>query len=265
MRPCGLALAGDSASPGGPRSYGTDEAGTRGFYRANQFDTLRSMPSYGKRDAFVVATDFLGFTSQGSFGFLYDVSNGSFAAQASDVVQRQGIVRFTTASSAVGCAGIRAAANDIVFGSGRLAWRNEFRLNNLGSGTERTTTRTGFGEMSINTLPVDGAYMRYVDNANGGKWLAVNVANSVESTADTGVLADATTYHCYEVEVDATATQARYWIDGVLVATIVGGLPAASIARSTDAGFRTCKSIGTTPHTTDMDYAAYRWDYATPW
>lgn len=265
MRPCGFALPGDSASPGGPRNYGTDEAGTRGFYRANQFDTLRAMPSYGKRDTFVVATDFLGYTNQGSFGFLYDVSNGGISTVVSDVAQRSGIVRASTLASAVGAAGFRSTQGEVVLGLGRLAWRNEFRLNQLSSGTERFQARTGFGEMYTNVSPVDGAYMRYQDNVNGGKWQAVNVANSVESVADTGVAADATLYHCFEVEVNAAATQARYWIDGVLVATIVGGLPAANLTRASDAGARICKSIGTTPCTVDHDYAAYRWDFATPW
>jgi len=262
----GVRLSGDVASPGGPSEYGTDDAGTRGWYPTGALDSMRSMPSRGTRRTIVIATDFLGYTATGAHqGWLSDSSSGAFSGPASDVLGRTGIARASTSTSSAGAAGFRAGLGDWAFGIGRMSFRVELRLNALSDGTETFTARVGFCEGFINTAPVDGGYLVYTHSVNSGRWQCVTVSNSSENATDSGVTADATSYHCYEVEVNAAATSVRFWIDGVLVGThtTLANIP-SGLARATEPSTRIIKSAGTTARTMDHDYLAARIDLTTP-
>lgn len=259
----GLHLSGDAASPSGAGGYGTNDAGTRGWFADSQWDAMRIMPTYGTRRTVTCVTDFWGGGASLG-GWVSDTSNGANTFPVTDTLGRVGIARSSTTSNAAGAAGFRMSVGDLVLGLGRLPFRTEVRLTQLSNGTDSFWYKAGFGEMYTNALPVDGAYFRYTHGTNSGKFQCVAVSNSVEVTADSGITVVAGTWYVLEHEVNAAGTQARFWINGTLVATISSGLPPATLARATDAGVRIFKTLGTGVCTVDHDYLAMRWDLTTP-
>lgn len=79
------------------------------------------------------------------------------------------------------------------------------------------------------TIDVNNAcHFKYSHGLNSGKWLAVNRNTSgTETTVDTGVTVSTTVPDLLTVCVDKALSEARYYINGVLVATITGSMPSA--------------------------------------
>lgn len=155
-----------------------------------------------------------------------------------------GVLYGTTGTTATGQAGYYINSGSLVFGFGhafRLRGRNA--LVTLSTVTERFTKYWGFGDTNLTGDMVDGAYFRYVDNVNSGKWECVTSLNSVRTVADSGVTA-VTTYSIFEVRVNSTGTSVAFYIDGALVATNTTNIP-NTLARATGILYKIEKSIGT--------------------
>lgn len=121
--------------------------------------------------------------------------------------------------------------------------------SSLSDGTNRYTTRDGFLD-SLTGEPTDGVFFRYVDNVNSGKFLAVARQNGTETTADTGITAEASpTGYSYAIVTRPNEVKATFllWENGAAPATvakITANVPAGS-ARGFGFGASIVKSLGT--------------------
>lgn len=82
--------------------------------------------------------------------------------------------------------------------------------------------------------PAEMVCFRHEPDVNGGRWEAVAKRNDPagETKVDTGVAPTANVYQNLEIEINRAGTEAKYYIDGSLVATITTTLPTLSILAS---------------------------------
>lgn len=114
-------------------------------------------------------------------------------------------------------------------------------LDTISDATDRYTIRAGFMD-SISGEPVDGIYLRGVDNVNAGKWEAVPRSNSTGTAVDTGVTI-AGNVGLVIVSYPERAL-ADFYLSGNYVARVTG-IPAA-VGRGYGIGFSIIKALGTT-------------------
>lgn len=123
------------------------------------------------------------------------------------------------------------------------------RIPTLSDGTQTFSVSVGIiPTPSSVALDVNNScHFKYSHGLNGGKWLAVNRNNAgTETTADTGITVATGTANLLTVCIDKALSEARYYIDGVLVATISGSMPSGAAVGPRAA---IIKSAGTTART----------------
>lgn len=74
--------------------------------------------------------------------------------------------------------------------------------------------------------PANGIYFRRTDAAAGGNWFAVTRNTNVETAVDTGIAADAVDH---EFKIIIRGSIIKFFIDGVLKATITTNIPTANL------------------------------------
>lgn len=134
--------------------------------------------------------------------------------------QCMGVLQSDTGTTSTGRAGIGSAsvnhmwnnANQTLFFGARLA------VESLSvAGVEQYTLRAGFGNNhTVSGDGTNGAFFRYTDGVNSGRFECVCIKAGVPIAADSGFLADVN-YHVFEIEmIDGSV---KFFIDGTLVHT----------------------------------------------
>lgn len=166
---------------------------------------------------------------------------------------RIGFLACSTGITATGFAGCGTTRNDgIVLGTFTTDVCDIVRLPILSGGTETyyvdcglSTNRTGGA-----SAPIDGVFFSYSHGMNSGKWLCCCTSNNTLTTADSGITVAANTW--YRLEIKIGTTNALFYIDKVLVAT-VAGIPIGT-SRTTGKSALIRKSVGVANMTMIVDY-----------
>jgi hypothetical protein len=101
-----------------------------------------------------------------------------------------------------------------------------FNIANLSNPTNRYVTLDGFFDSdTVDPEFNRGMLFRYSDDINGGRFQAViRQSADVETLIDTGVVVMPDTWYRLKICVNATGTEAHFYIDGTLVATATENL-----------------------------------------
>lgn len=205
------------------------------------------------RDDFLSAATFLSHVTNGGAGSASGVG-GTHGVDNTE--KATGVAQLQTGTTTTGVAGLVSnPSNMLTFGFG-FQYDLIFRaaLSAASDGTDTYTARIGFID-SQSGAPTDGAYFRYTDGINSGKWEAVTISNGAETAEDTGIAGAAdTSYHLFKIVVNAAGTQVDFYIDGVLTNDITTNVINSS-ARLTGCGALMVKSAGTTSRIMYLDYA----------
>jgi hypothetical protein len=176
-----------------------------------------------------------------------------------------GIANCTTGTTTTGRAAVVTPTFDCIqLGSGACVLEMMVRTpSSLSDATNRYNLICGLHDsISTGSTPVDGAAFIYRDNLNGGKWQAITASatSGANTTADTGITVAASTWYCLRVEVNATATEAKFYIDEALVATITTNI-ASGAADQTGVCVGIRKGAGTTARNMYVDYVDFSQDF----
>lgn len=164
-----------------------------------------------------------------------------------------GYLTSSTGSTSTGFAGCGTSRNDgIVLGTFATESCDIIRLPILSGGTETyfvdcglSTNRTGGA-----SAPIDGVYFTYSHGQNSGKWLCCCMNNNTLTSADSGITVAANTW--YRLDIKIGTTNALFYINKVLVAT-VAGIPIGT-SRTTGKHALIRKSVGTASMSMINDY-----------
>jgi hypothetical protein len=202
-------------------------------------------------------TDFVG-ASPVPFAALSSGTGAAAAYTSNGNVNHPGIVQLGTGSTAAGRAGILTNNQDMMVpGTYALSFGSAVMVyNNLSSGTERFSVDAGFFDSLTGAMSYS-AYFSYTDNVYSGNWQCI-VSNGLGSTSvDSGITVAVDTYYRLEIEFSATASEAKFYIDGTLVTTINTNMPSGTTNRF-GCGVNLRKALGTTGRNARIDYLYWR-------
>ena len=128
-------------------------------------------------------------------------------------------------------------------------------VSNVSTSAERYILYAGFFD-SLTATPGEGAYFRYSDDVNGGDWECVTVSASTETLTDSNVAVTAGTFNKLRIEVNGAGTEAKFYIDGTLVATHTTNMPGSTDRLGVGVNMR--KTVGTTARTLRNDYIYHK-------
>jgi len=160
-----------------------------------------------------------------------------------------GISQTDTGTTATGRRTV-GSSTTLTTGMGRLRTGIRFALEQLSDGVNTFTTYLGFINNTGAGAPTAGAYFQYTHGTNSGRWQAVTAeggGSPVRTAVDTGVTAN-TLYSIFEVEIASDTSEALFYINGSLVATVSTTLPPQSTTGNDTFGYgwKIEKSVGTT-------------------
>lgn len=172
-------------------------------------------------------------------------------------------IALMTGSTTTGRAGRISGAAAVVFGTNLWHFETTVGLDTLSDGTNTYAARLGFMD-NITGDPTDGAFFRYTNGVNSGKWECVTRSNGVEtaSALDSGVTVD-TSLHNFLIEVNAAGTSVDFKIDGATVATGTANIPTGT-SRATGFGYSIIKSAGGTNRNLNYTYTTVYSPLSTP-
>ena len=184
------------------------------------------------------------------------------ATSGSGVASHPCIAQLQTGTTTTGRTTTLITETDsILLGSGAAYAYGSFRIPTLSDGSNRFTVRAGFIDTGAGD-GTDGAFLRYADNVNSGKFQCVTRAASSETATDTGVTAVAGDWYAFEIVVNSGATSATCAINGAVVATNSTNVPSGT-GQETGIAAGVYKSVGTTERVLDLDFIAGKIDFTS--
>jgi len=229
-------------------------AASGNFFRARIRDLQRQNP-----DQFVqVFDDFISGTFTSVFSS-FTVGSGAshqVGTYGQDLTELAiGVLQSDTGTTSFGRAALGTVSGLVArAGAARFVYEGRHALEAISTPTDRFVWRIGLTDsLAVSGEGTNGLYFRYTDSQNSGRFQAVSrVANTEIIAVDTGFAPDLD-YHIYQVELNLLGTQAQFFIDGTLVATInAPNLPGGT--NPFGAGFKIEKTIGSNQREMDTDW-----------
>lgn len=201
---------------------------------------------------------FIGNTSPPPANFVYVSGGAGAGSQAMGGIQgRPGIHRGNTGSTATGWFSFRAGQSGAVLPGGNCFWEfaGSVRIPTLASGTEDFDICAGFSSATAGTLGLtDGAYFLY--DIAIAQWVARCINANAITNVNTGITVVANQFYDLKVEINPGATEAKFFINEALAATISTNIPNN---RPVAPIFQIIKSLGTISRSLDVDYYHSYW------
>jgi len=203
--------------------------------------------------------DFIASTTAGKLGWAATVTGtgasgqtGTFGLNGTE--KAYGVVQIDTGTTSTGRAALNRLQSQIQLGYSQhsMTWR--LALEALSTETERFFVSFGFynnaGAAGLDST--NGVYFRYRDDLNGGQWQCVCRQSNAETLVNTTVAVNVQ-YNIFKIDVNANGTEALFYINDVLVATITTNIPTTQ-GNVTGIGAKIEKTIGTAQRNLSFDY-----------
>lgn len=185
---------------------------------------------------------------------------------------RYGVWRASTAASTTGmgyvCGFGQIGSYGLYGGNGQIIFQCSAIINQASSATDIFTLSIGLMGGVPSTTTISGLVFQYTHSVNSGNWIIkARNGGAGNSSANTSTPPD-TSWHQYRIVMDATASNAYFYIDGVQVANspLTSGLPSGNgvLLLPCVAILKAGGSTGNTPCTVDTDYFYMSKDFTTP-
>jgi len=135
-------------------------------------------------------------------------------------------------------------------GCGRTVIEHKVKVPTLSTGAETFTVYIGMYDHQ--TTPVDGAWFEYSDGVNSGNWQCKVANNSSTTTTNTSTAAT-TSWATFTIDVNSSATEVKFYINGTLVHTETGAnIP--GVSRQSNICHGIVKNVGTGQRYIYVDY-----------
>lgn len=217
--------------------------------------------------------DFMSQTGANAYSngfFTQTISSGALTFDGVPDVNRPGIMKLSTASSATGRAGLFTNGNNVVtlFNTGgRIVFEIDVRIPTLSTSGERFSFY--FGELTSLASPTQSAGVWFTYDEGGvatgsaasANWQVATAVGSSRTYTTTGVAVTAGQWYKLKAIVNAAGTSVGFYIDGTLVRTETATLPTSST--NLVLGMSLTKSVGTTARTAEIDFFHYKQKFTT--
>jgi len=214
--------------------------------------------------SFYTQQEFVGAVNTDNWTFLVSGTGAAWSNISPGTDNAIGVKRCATGTTATGRCSATSTQTDVLkFGNGTATFEALIHIPTLSTAAQTYTVRAGFIDQTA-AETTDGAFLRYTDAVNAGKFQCVTRDNSVETATDTGLTVAAATWYKVLITVNAAGTNVNCTINGGNSTNVTTNIPTAS-GRDTGYGIFVLKSVGTTTVTAlDVDYAEVTYDFTTP-
>lgn len=239
------------------------------FFRLSPYDTLEVIckdttsetdswvfsckHELDKRLIFNQYTDFCTSTYAGETGWTSTTSYGAISKVAILDANSPGLLQFSTGTNSTGRSCLYQGTSNMFFGGGAVIWSGRFRFEDLSISTQEYIFDAGFGDQTTTSDHTDGVYFEYRRASGGNYWRCVTASNSTRTinTTTSNIIED--TWYNLRIEINATATQALFFVNNILINTITSNIPNSS-TKVCSLNNRLRKSVGTTDRLVYLDY-----------
>ena len=141
--------------------------------------------------------------------------------------------------------------NQFALGCGRTVIEHRIRIPTESTGSETFTVFVGLYDHQ--TTPVDGAWFEYSSAANSGNWQCKVANNSSTTTTANTSVAWNSGWNIFTIDVNSTATEVKFYINGTLVGTETGAnIP--GVSRQSNICHGIVKNVGSGQRFIHVDY-----------
>jgi hypothetical protein len=185
-------------------------------------------------------------------------SSSQTGAYGIDGVSRAiGVWQMDTGTTSTGRSAISKGIGNLLFGYAFHCFEARAAVEDLSNSTERYVVTHGFGNhwTTATPQPTNGVVFVY-DESTSVNWLAKCFDNGIETSVDTG-FAVSVQYQTFRIDVTEDASQALFYINGTLVATITTNIPVIG-GQFVGQGFKIQKSNGTGVRNFSVDFYEYK-------
>ena len=166
-------------------------------------------------------------------GWVSSVSGGAWGQAQLTSNTELGVMRAGTGNAALGSqrgaahTGQPATNGQVVLWNG--TYKIGFRAGMGGTLYSGSLSGSLFLGLSKSIVPTSRASVIF-RSENGGNWQCITHNDTTQTLTNTSVPVLANTYNKFEIEINSDATEVKFWIDGVLVATHTTNIPTVSLS-----------------------------------
>ncbi len=203
----------------------------------NWNSTTPASPAFNPNSVLQLVDDFVGWKElsgaySSSLGWSTLGSNLLGTNSATPDSAHPGIA--ATGQMTSGLGGIMLAPNSsgskgLILGGGAITLNFVIKIGTLSVNGTRYTLRFGLGDVANGADQTNGVYFEYSDNINSGNWVGKTASASSRSTANSSTAAN-TSFHNFQISINAAATSVSFYIDGAEIANspLTSNIPTAS-------------------------------------
>jgi hypothetical protein len=184
-----------------------------------------------------------------------------------DQTNRIGVVRLVAGTTATGSAFIGdTTQGTTVFGQGAITYAASIQVPTLSSALQRHQILVGFFSQTTQVDQLNGIYFLYDEggvtagSTASPNWQRVTSSISTRTIVATTSAVAASAWNNLRIEVNAAATSAAFYVNGVLVGTSTTNIP-SGVLGFCGPGILIRKSIGTTSASVRSDWTFLRANY----
>lgn len=164
-----------------------------------------------------------------------------------------GVMQLDTGTTNAGRVTYARSQNALQLGYAKFSQTWRVAVEDLSTALERFVFRCGFFDTNTNVEATDGVYFRYSDDANSGQWQCYARSGGINETiVNTNVAVD-TSYNILRIDINEDATEALFYINDNLVATITSAIP-SNQGDFTGIAIQLAKTVGVTQRAVSIDY-----------
>lgn len=216
-----------------------------------------SVPFYTKpRKTIEVFDEFMG-----TLGDSVAVASGTGASAAivtttPSGTDAYGVVQLYTGTDSLGRACVRSQLGQFQPSKGKMYFATRIYVSDTSDATNRYNIRAGFGDNDAGEHTY-GVYFEF-DTTVTPQWRCVTSANGTRTKVNSGINCSINTTYVLGIEINAAGTEAKFYINDALVATITSNIPGAWAWEIFGSGIWLAKTAGTQGRFIQVDYHGYR-------
>lgn len=167
-----------------------------------------------------------------------------------------GVVQLYTGTDSLGRACLRSNLSQMLPGKGKMYYATRIYVSETSDASNRYNIRAGLGD-NDSAEHTYGVYFEF-DTTVTTQWRCVTSVNGTRTKVNSGVDCSINATYVLGIEINAAGTEAKFYINDTLVATITTNIPGAYAWEICGYGVWLVKTAGTQGRFIQVDYQGIR-------
>lgn len=169
-----------------------------------------------------------------------------------------GVVQLYTGTDSLGRACVRSNLAQFQPSKGKMYYATRIYVSDTSDATNRYNIRAGFGDNDAGEHTY-GVYFEF-DTTVTPQWRCVTSVNGTRTKVNSGINCSINQSYALGIEINAAGTEAKFYINDTLVATITTNIPGQWAWEVCGYGVWMVKTAGTQGRLIQVDYQGFKFD-----